>query len=87
MTFSGDLDRGNSDRFIHSIQSLLTENSRELVLDFQQVDFIGSSALNVITAVSRNLSLRGRRLRVLNLSEKNRVLFYSLSLEKVVLIS
>jgi len=83
---AGNLDRRGTDEFRPTLAKLTGEPFRELTIDFQKVDFIGSSGLALLMEVSRKLDTRGKKLVVTNLSVEVRELFQILNLGKVLSI-
>lgn len=68
----GRIDSGSAEDFQRLLEEGLGPDDRNLVLDFEQVAFIGSAGLRVCLVIARRFTGPGKRFGLCSLSQFNR---------------
>jgi anti-anti-sigma factor len=83
----GDIDEPGAEKLKHLFQNMNAFCFEEVVFDFREVAYIGSSGIGKLLLFYKDLSLYGGRIRVENVSETVCELFNVLKLDTVFTIS
>lgn len=82
---SGDLDNRSMQEFSDTIErELALKEDLDFVLDMDKAEFIDSGCLGVISLANRELTARGRKLRLINVHGGVASTLYVTSLEKIL---
>lgn len=75
-----NLESSSADAFRKALLKAVKQRSSNLVIDLSQVDTIDSIGLGVFIATYNTLARKGKKLEVINASQKIRSLFQSMGL-------
>ena len=80
----GRLDWVTSDTFREAIKDTVKETDRALIMDFRELDFIGSAGLRVILLTAKSLLERDAKLLLCGLSDPVRDVFRVTGFEQLL---
>jgi anti-anti-sigma factor len=81
---SGNIDIPGSETLKAYFSELLeNESIKEVLLDFNEVSFIGSTGVGRLLLFYKNFTSKGGKIRLVNLNEEIKNLFYALKLGKL----
>ena len=80
----GRLDCSNSDAFKDAIKDAIEETDRAVIIDFAELDFIGSAGLRVVLLAAKSLLERDASLSLCGLSEPVRDVFRITGFEQLL---
>ncbi len=80
----GRLDWSNSDAFRDAMKDAIEETDRAVIIDFAELDFIGSAGLRVVLLAAKSLLERDASLLLCGLSEPVRDVFRITGFEQLL---
>ena len=80
---SGTIDIPSAENLKHSLHELLRDDLKEVVIDFEEVDSIGSSGIGALLLTHKEYTSRGIRFSVVNLNKEITALFKIIKLDKL----
>lgn len=84
LSIEGRLDHEGSKIFDERVTQLIEAGERNLVVDFQGVDFLASMGLRALIKPYQTLAQKGGKIAVANLSDSVRTVFRLAGIEKAV---
>lgn len=73
--FDGKLDSNNSKEAEASLNDLLSQNVRKVLIDFEKLDYTSSAGLRVLLSTAKQLKSVGGELRLCSLNETVQEIF------------
>jgi anti-anti-sigma factor len=86
LTVTGEIDEKGAEEFKARLQELLTGNIKEVVIDFDGVNYIGSSGIGKLLLFYKNLAVHGGQVQVVNIKTDIYQLFVELKLDSIFTI-
>ncbi len=83
MAVSGSIDIPGAERLKKSLTKVLESDSNEIVIDYEEVNFIGSSGIGKLLLFYKNFTARGGRISITNLNKEITMLFKAIKLDKL----
>lgn len=83
MNVSGSIDIPGSEQLKKSLTKVLESDSDELTIDFEEVNFIGSSGIGKLLLFYKNFTARGGKISIINLNKEITMLFKAIKLDKL----
>jgi len=83
MAVSGSIDIPGAERLKKSLTSVLESDSNEIVIDFEEVNFIGSSGIGKLLLFYKNFTGKGGKISIVNLNKEITMLFKAIKLDKL----
>lgn len=80
---SGTIDIPSAEKLKHAINELLENEMKELVLDFSEVDSIGSSGIGALLLTHKEYAARDIKFSIVNLNKEITALFKIIKLDKL----
>lgn len=80
----GRLDMSTADEFRESVEEAIEETDRALIMDFGELDFIGSAGLRVLLLTAKALVESDARLLLCGLSDPVRAVFRITGFERLL---
>lgn len=80
----GRLDWSNFEAFREGIKGTIEETDRAVIMDFRELDFIGSAGLRVVLVAARSLFERDAELLLCGLSDPVRDVFRITGFERLL---
>jgi anti-sigma B factor antagonist len=80
---SGSIDVPGAESFKKSLSEELDSGVKEVILDFTEVNFVGSSGIGKLLVFYKNFTTMGGKIRIMNLKEEIRDLFIAIKLDKI----
>ena len=80
---SGTIDIPSAENLKHSLHELLRDDLNEVVIDFDEVDSIGSSGIGALLLTHKEYTSRGIQFTVINLNKEITALFKIIKLDKL----
>ena len=80
----GRLDWSNADAFKDAIKDTIEETDRAVIMDFGELDFIGSAGLRVVLVTAKSLLERNASLLLCGLSDPVRDVFRITGFEQLL---
>ena len=80
----GRLDWSNSDAFKDAVKDTIEETDRAVIMDFAELDFIGSAGLRVVLLAAKSLFERDAKLLLCSLSDPVRDVFRVTGFERLL---
>jgi anti-sigma B factor antagonist len=83
VSLSGTIDIPSAENLKHSLHDFLQEEIKELVIDFSEVDSIGSSGIGALLLTHKEYSTRNIKFSIVNLNKEITALFKIIKLDKL----
>jgi anti-sigma B factor antagonist len=81
---SGSIDIPGAESLKKSLSQILEDDSiKEVIIDFEGVNFIGSSGIGKLLLFYKNFTSQGGKVRIVNLNKEITALFKAIKLEKL----
>ena len=81
---SGSIDIPGAESLKKSLTQILeNEEAKEVSIDFEGVNFIGSSGIGKLLLFYKNFTSKGGRVRIINLNKEITALFKAIKLDKL----
>lgn len=80
---SGLLDGQNANQLRQDITNILSNDITTIILDFEQVTFINSSAIGALVALLKNIRSNNKELIICSLNEQIKMIFELTRMEQV----
>lgn len=80
---SGRIDKLGAESLQQALDQVASGKPQEVVLDFEGVNFIGSSGIGKLLIFGREMISQGGRVKVVNLTREIKTLFASAKLDKL----
>ncbi len=80
---SGSIDIPGAEMLKQSLNQILTENTKEVAIDFEEVTFIGSSGIGKLLLFYKNFTAKGCKVKIVNLNKELKALFKAIKLDKL----
>ncbi len=84
ISVKGRLDWSNSDAFKAAVKDTVEETDRAVIMDFAELDFIGSAGLRVVLLAAKSLFERDAKLLLCSLSDPVRDVFRVTGFERLL---
>lgn len=79
----GILDSSKAEEFRKTIDGVLAEGAKILLLDLKEITFIDSSGLGTLVVILKQMRAADRRLYICSINEQVRMLFELTSMDRV----
>jgi anti-sigma B factor antagonist len=83
MFLSGSIDIPGAENLKKSLTQILESDAKEVVFDFKEVNFIGSSGIGKLLIFYKNFTSKGGKLNIENLNKEIKALFRAIKLDKL----
>jgi len=83
VALNGTIDIPSADNLKKSLHDLLENGIRELVIDFGEVDSIGSSGIGALLLTHKEYTAKGVQFSIVNLNKEITALFKIIKLDKL----
>ena len=83
MAVSGSIDIPGAEQLKKSLTKVLESDSDEITIDFEEVNFIGSSGIGKLLLFYKNYTAKGGRITIVNLNKEITMLFKAIKLDKL----
>ncbi len=83
MEVSGSVDIPGAEYLKKSLTKVLEGDSSEVVVDFKEVSFIGSSGIGKLLLFYKNFTAKGGKITIINLNKEISMLFKAIKLDKL----
>jgi anti-sigma B factor antagonist len=83
VALSGTIDIPSAESLKHSLHELLRDGLQEVIINFEEVDSIGSSGIGAMLLTHKEYTSRGIRFTVINLNKEITALFKIIKLDKL----
>jgi anti-sigma B factor antagonist len=83
MAVSGSIDIPGAEQLKKSLTKVLDSDSDEITIDFEEVNFIGSSGIGKLLLFYKNFTAKGGRITIINLNKEITMLFKAIKLDKL----
>jgi anti-anti-sigma factor len=80
---SGSIDIPGAEKLKQVLNDILKEKTKEVVIDFEEVTFIGSSGIGKLLLFYKNFTSIGCKVRITNLNNELKALFKTIKLDKL----
>lgn len=80
---SGSIDITGAETLKQSLNQILNEGVKEVVIDFEEVTFIGSSGIGKLLLFYKNVTAKGCKVKIINLNKELKALFKAIKLDKL----
>ncbi len=80
---SGSVDIPGAENLKKTLNQFLEDGSKEVVVDFKDVNFIGSSGIGKLLLFYKNFTARGGKVRIVSLNDEIVALFKAIKLDKL----
>jgi len=80
---SGTIDIPSAESLKHSLHDILQEDIKEVILDFSEVDSIGSSGIGALLLSHKEFTAKNIKIGVANLNREITALFKIIKLDKL----
>ena len=82
----GRIDGSNAAEFEEAIRTVIEENDRAVIMDFEKLVYISSAGLRAILLTARSLGNRNAKFALCSLSDQIREVFTTSGFDKVIAI-
>lgn len=83
MAVSGSIDIPGAEQLKKSLTKVLESDSDEITIDFEEVNFIGSSGIGKLLLFYKNFTAKGGKIAMINLNKEITMLFKAIKLDKL----
>ncbi len=83
MDVSGSIDIPGAESLKKSLTKVLDSDCNEIIVNFQEVNFIGSSGIGKLLLFYKNFTAKGGRIEIINLNKEITMLFKAIKLDKL----
>ncbi|MCI0471000.1 MAG: STAS domain-containing protein [Candidatus Aminicenantes bacterium] len=83
MFLSGSIDIPGAETLKKSLTQILESDSKEVIFDFKEVNFIGSSGIGKLLIFYKNFTSRGGKIFIEHLNKEIKALFKAIKLDKL----
>lgn len=83
LQISGSVDIPGAENLKKILNQFLEDGSREVVIDFRETNFIGSSGIGKLLLFYKNFTAKGGSISIINLNEEIVALFKAIKLDKL----
>lgn len=83
MFLSGSIDIPGAENLKKFLTKILESDCGEIVLDFKEVNFIGSSGIGKLLIFYKNFTAKGGSIHIENLNKEIKALFRAIKLDKL----
>ncbi len=83
MFLSGSIDIPGAESLKKSLTEVLEGDSKEIVIDFKEVNFIGSSGIGKLLIFYKNFKAKGGKMSIINLNKEITALFKAIKLDQL----
>lgn len=83
MFLSGSIDIPGAESLKKSLTEVLEGDSKEIVIDFKEVNFIGSSGIGKLLIFYKNFTAKGGKMSIINLNKEITALFKAIKLDQL----
>jgi anti-anti-sigma factor len=80
---SGTIDIPSAENLKQELHGLLENDAKELIIDFGEVDSIGSSGIGALLLTHKEYTARGIKFNIVNLNREITALFKIIKLDKL----
>ena len=80
---SGTIDIPSAENLKHSLHEILRDDLHEVVINFDEVDSIGSSGIGALLLTHKEYTSRGIKFTIINLNKEITALFKIIKLDKL----
>lgn len=81
MFLSGSIDIPGAESLKKSLTEILEGDAEEVVLDFKEINFIGSSGIGKLLIFYKNFTAKGGKMKIINLNKEIVTLFKAIKLD------
>ncbi len=83
VNLSGTIDIPSAENLKHSLHALLRDDLKEVILDFDEVDSIGSSGIGALLLTHKEYTSRKIKFTIVKLNKEITALFKIIKLDKL----
>lgn len=83
VSLSGTIDIPSAENLKHSLHELLRDDLKEVIINFEEVDSIGSSGIGALLLTHKEYTSRGIKFKIINLNKEITALFKIIKLDKL----
>lgn len=83
LVLSGSIDIPGAETLKKNLNDVLTGQAIEVVFDFKDVNFIGSSGIGKLLLFYKNFTSKGGKVQIINLNNEIQALFRAIKLDKL----
>jgi len=80
---SGSIDIPGAESLKKALNEIAEKNPREVVIDFDEVNFIGSSGIGKLLLFYKKFTAKGGKVLIVNLNKEITALFKAIKLDKL----
>lgn len=81
LEFSGKIDVPGAEKLKNIFSLVLEKNHKEIIIDFKDVSFIGSSGIGKLLFFYKNLSAKNGKITLINLNDEIKSLFKAIKVD------
>lgn len=83
LIMSGSIDIPGAESLKKTLNQIAEEGPKEVVIDFEEVNFIGSSGIGKLLLFYKNFTSKGAKVRITNVNKEIKALFKAIKLDKL----
>jgi anti-sigma B factor antagonist len=83
VNLSGSIDIPGAENLKKALNQIAEDNPREVIIDFNEVNFIGSSGIGKLLLFYKKFTTKGGRVLITNLNKEISALFKAIKLDKL----
>jgi anti-sigma B factor antagonist len=80
---SGSVDIPGAESLKKALNQIVDENPNDVVIDFDEVNFIGSSGIGKLLLFYKKFTAKGGKVSIINLNKEISALFKAIKLDKL----
>ena len=80
---SGSIDIPGAENLKKAFNQIAENNPKQVCIDFDEVNFIGSSGIGKLLLFYKKFTSKGGKVRILNLNKEIKALFKAIKLDKL----
>ena len=83
LILSGSIDIPGAESLKQILNKIADDSPKEIVIDFEDVNFIGSSGIGKLLLFYKNFTSKGAMVKIVNINNEIKALFRAIKLDKL----
>jgi anti-anti-sigma factor len=81
LLLSGSIDIPGAENLKKILNQIVDDGPKEVIIDFEEVSFIGSSGIGKLLLFYKNFTSKGAKVKIININKEIKALFKAIKLD------